>query len=466
MITLKRNLAVLFVLASGLQVLAQDQTPPKQQSMVQDNGAQPAIEDDQRAPAPALLGGDGNSLQFSSELERSNYLRGGVQLGATYDDNAASTPSGHISDFSYSVLPNIFLEQTRSRTRWSLGYIGGFVANQRLSEHNQGSHNVTGQLQYRLSPHVTMRLSDAFLATTGFLQQLQNTFNPVTGPITSPNQNVITPLAKTINNTATAELTYQFTADDMIGGGGTFYDSHFRDVPAGSGFLIDTSTRSADVFYTHRFTPRNWTSFTYKFQNMSFSTDDRTRVHSFLLSHTIYPQAHMNISFFIGPEYSEIGTQTVTLVVTPPVISLVSFASLEHSWSISGGGSFGWQGERTSVRLDGTRRVSDGGGFLGAVKLDSVNGGLRRQLAQWTVVDFNGFYGHSSSLGPQGDTIPALKSASGGVGVEQRLASNLMLRFDYGRDYQEGGTNAILGAVNHNRGSVSLSYNFTRPIGR
>jgi len=54
---------------------------------------------------------------------------------------------------------------------------------------NQGSHNLNGSLQYRLSPHMDLRLADSFLDTTGLLQQFQNGLGtPVTGPVNQPNQ--------------------------------------------------------------------------------------------------------------------------------------------------------------------------------------------------------------------------------------------------------------------------------------
>ena len=232
-----------------------------------------------------------SSLAFSSELERSNYIRGGITVGATYDDNARNVlPTAQIGDFSYSILPNIQLDQTRSRLHWVLGYIGGFTANQRLTARNQGSHNLNGSLQYRLSPHMDLRLSDSFLDTTGLLQQFQNGFGtPVTGPVNQPNPTLITPLAKNMNNTGAADWSYQFSRDDMIGAGGTFYDAHFRDLPTGSTTLLDTSTRSGDAYWNHRFTARNWTGITYKFQRLDVgSGTNLTNTHSLLLSHTIY----------------------------------------------------------------------------------------------------------------------------------------------------------------------------------
>lgn len=460
---MSRHYFAFIILTVAVWSAAQDQPNSSQVT----NGAVPVVEDDQRAPAPALLGGDTNSLAFSSELERSNYLRGGITVGATYDDNASNTAVNQIGDLSYSLLPSIELDQTRSRLHWTLAYFGGFTANQRLTTRNQGSHNLSGSLQYRLSPHVDLRLSDSFLDTTGFLQQFQNGLGtPVTGPINQPNPTLITPLAKNLANTGTANLSYQFSADDSLGVGGTFYDSHFRDQPASSATLMDTSTRSGNAFLNHRFSPRNWTTVTYQFERFeSEPAADRTVTHSFLLSHTIYLQPRMTLSFFVGPEYTQLDTVTVTMNVAPPVISFATVSNAEHHLSVSGGGGFGWQGEHTSVRLDVSRKVSDGGGLLKAVQLTSVGGGIRQQVAKSTALHISALYGHNRELGNTA-TSALLNSASAGAGVEQRLPVNFMLRLDYNRDYQKGNSVSPLGSVNHNRGSISISYNFTRPLGR
>jgi hypothetical protein len=458
--------ALLILVASSLAV-AQDQS---QSNSAQDNGTQPAMVDDQRAPAPALLTGDASSLSFSPEMERSNYLRLGIGVGATYDDNAsnASTPEGRIGDFGYTVTPSIQLDQTRSRLHWTLGYNAGLTVNQRLTQRNQGTHNLIGTLQYRLSPHVDLRLSDSFLDTTGLLQQFQNGLGtPVTGPINQPNPTIITPLAKSINNTGTVDLSYQYSAFDVVGVGGTFYDSHFRDLPSGSAPLMDTRTRSGNAYYNHRFGARNWTGLTYKFQRMTFgAAEDTNTTHSLLVTHTIYFTEHTTLSLFAGPEYSELNTHVLTLVIAPPVISFATVSSNEHFWSAATGANFGWQGKVTSVHVAVARQVSDGGGVLGAVRLTSVTGGIRRQLAKSTAADLNIRFGHNKELGSNFASVSALKSASGNVGLEQQLGQNFVLRLDYGRDYEKGGLYVPNGSINHNRGSISIAYKFTRPLGR
>ena len=122
-----RQIFALTVLAASVLSAAQNQPQAGQT----EEPAAPV--EDLRAPGPALLTGDSGSLSFSPELERSNYIRGGITVGATYDDNAANTETNRIGDLSYSILPNIQLDQTRSRLHWELGYFGGFTVNQRLS---------------------------------------------------------------------------------------------------------------------------------------------------------------------------------------------------------------------------------------------------------------------------------------------------------------------------------------------
>src|SRR5437764_7703874 len=47
---------------------------------------------------PTLLGGRRTSMAFTPELERSNYLRGGLSVGAAYDDNTFLQPSDAVGN--------------------------------------------------------------------------------------------------------------------------------------------------------------------------------------------------------------------------------------------------------------------------------------------------------------------------------------------------------------------------------
>src|SRR5277367_1647269 len=100
---------VLVCMVAGSRTLAMGQNPPAatqpDQAPVDDSsrtapaaalsgiagmqGESDATDTGSQLPQiPALLGGTGISSAFVSELERSNFLRGGLNVGAVYDSNA------------------------------------------------------------------------------------------------------------------------------------------------------------------------------------------------------------------------------------------------------------------------------------------------------------------------------------------------------------------------------------------
>src|SRR5213594_4041920 len=106
-----RRYSILVVLA-GLQIFAAAQNPPAQNPPVQSTdearstpapalsgvlGIDASVSEEDTSSdlpqIPALLGGPKMSLALRSELERSNYLRAGLNVGAAYNDNALMTPS-------------------------------------------------------------------------------------------------------------------------------------------------------------------------------------------------------------------------------------------------------------------------------------------------------------------------------------------------------------------------------------
>jgi hypothetical protein len=170
----------------------------------------------------------------------------------------------------------------------------------------------------------------------------------------------------------------------------------------------------------------------------------------------------MQLALFVGPEYSDLQGQTVDNTVTPPVVT----PTAHQGWSTAGGASFSWQGQRTSITASGVRKVSDGGGLLQAVTLITGSGAVRRQLARNTNLLFSGVYGNSTALEAGSSSFTTVKSASGSVAWEQRFARNFTANLGYARDYQEQNVITLPTMnVNHNRGWITLSYEFTHPLG-
>ena len=177
---------------------------------------------------PAPVSGEGYSMGFTSET-RSNYLRGGLTFGTAYDSDATTGTNGQpISDVSYSIWPTISLDQTRSRLHWVLNYAPGFTFYQKTSSLNQADQNLGVNLSYRLSPHVTLSVRDTFVKTSNILNQpTSDLASPVSGGVSVPNNSVIAPITDTLTNNANVSITYQFSANGMVGASGTFTNLHY-----------------------------------------------------------------------------------------------------------------------------------------------------------------------------------------------------------------------------------------------
>lgn len=430
------------------------------------------VADSQPLPLPAPVSGQGPSLAFNSELGDTNFLVGGVSLAATFDDNALNTTTNPVSDTAYSILPHIALDQSRGRAKWSLDYAGGLTVNQRLTNRNQGSHSVGFESEYRAAPHLTFRLRDRFVDTTSFFALDSNA--PVAssgGILQRPNDTVITPLARQLGNFTEAEVEYQAGAGTLVGANGSFYFNNYSDESNGSTTtpgLMNTQSQQAQAFFSHRFTTRNWSGVTYRFQRLGFEGGtDTTFAHSVLFFHTVYLKPNLTFSVFAGPEYSETSAQSVSTQVQLPLILVTSTAVDRQMWSAAGGASFAWQGEHTSLHTDFVRRISDGGGLLGAVRVNSVDAEVRHQLGRRSSVQLGAGYAMNDSIDFASAPGASIRSVSGRIGFDHQLGNNLFVDINYGRDNQrQSSTGANESLTNHNRAWISLSYNFSRPLGR
>jgi hypothetical protein len=485
---------ILVWLVAGLQLLSAAQNsapqdPPAQTSG--DAGASSTVNDSARtAPAaalsaiagmqgegaaadvtsdvpqiPPILGGKGASLAFLSELERSNYLRGGVNVGAAYDDNPLLASQGAVGDASVSIFPNISIEQTTSRTRWMLGYAGGLTVNQRFTSQNQGSHNLNFDSEYRLSPHVNLRVAENFSLITGFFDAGNGTgMVPGSG---GPNASLITPLATQRSSLTTVETNYHFALNDVMGASGSFYDLHFSnpssDVPAGTpSLLTDSETASGSAFWLHRFFHGDWGGVSYRFDRLTFNPGGgETLVHSFLAVNTLNLSNGFTVTAFAGPQYSENQGYSVTQGTSTQFTS--------NDWSVAGGVDGGWQNLRTSLSAGYSRTVSDGGGLLGAVRLQNVHGSFRRQLIPGWVAALTASYGTNQSLTtPSTGSANSINVTSAGFSLERNVGKRFGLRMGYTHDFQqEFGLPAPSPTLDasRNRVFVTLSYQWAKPLG-
>ena len=493
--SIRRCLILVWVVAA-LQVLSTGQDQPSQNSPVQSPSDDGTV---RTAPAPALsaiagiqgesgtedtnndlpripglLGGRGTPPTFLHEMERSNYLRGGVNVSATYDDNPLLLSSGVVSNTSESIFPNIGIQESSSRARWTLGYAGGLTVNQNITSENNGSHNLNFDSQFRLSPHVNLRVAENFSLTTGFFDAGNGT--NVVASSGGPNTSLITPLATQRTSITTAETNYHFALYDLIGASGSFYDLHFTNIPAGAQ-LANSQTVSGSAFWLHRIFPGDWSGLSYIFDHITSNPgSDETHVHSFLAVNTLSLSKRFTLTGFVGPQYTENqglvcrpSLQPATGALAPCYSNTGTNATQltqSNGWSVSGGGEGGWQGERNSATAGYSRSVSDGGGlFLGAVHLQTVQGNFRRRLTPGWAATLTASHGTNQAIFTTSAT--SINVTSAGILLERNVMKKVGLRLSYTHDFQEQFFPAPTPTLdaNRNRFVITLSYQWAKPLG-
>lgn len=421
----------------------------------QDNG-------DSRMQTPPPVSGQEYPTTFSGG-ERSNYLRAGMAFTAAYTDNVLGSVSNKpVSDESYAVAPFIALDQTTTRLHWLLTYAPGFTFYQHTSARNEADQNASISLQYRLSPHVTLTGRDGFLKSSNVLNQpfLAGT-EAVSGATQTPNFSVIAPVASVLSNAGNVGINYQFALNGMIGASGTFSNLHYPNQVQVPG-LYDASTQGGSAFYSFRVSKMHYIGATYQYQRLvAYPTQgqDETQTHAIMLFYTFYASSRFSLSFFGGPQYSD--------TVQPPFPPLNLHFPEARAWNPATGGSLSWQGRLTNVALSYSHMISGGGGLAGAVKLDSANASIRQQLTRRLSGAVSGLYAQNDVLGSARGSTTNGHSISGTASLQQEIGQHINVQLGYTHLHQVYAGVPVLAAMpNTNREFISISYQFSRPLGR
>ncbi len=404
---------------------------------------------------PAILGGPRTTLDFTSEMERSNCLRAGLNVGAAYDDNALLSDSNGVGNTTFSVFPDIALEQTRSRIHWKAGYAGGLTVNQRFSNRNQGSHTLSFDSQFRLSPHVNLRIAEDFSLTSGFFDSGIGT-GITGGGSGGPNASLITPLAKQRASSTVVETNYHFALKDVVGASASFFDLHFSDDQAQTS-LTNARSETASAFWLHGLFRGDWAGISYRFERITFDPNGESNVHSFMVVNTLRLSSRFTLAAYAGPEYSD------NRGLAPGSDQPLHF----NNWSVATGAEAGWQKDHTSIAAGYSRRINDGGGVLGVVRAQTIHGDLRQQLFPGWAATVGASYGNNKSLTvPFPGTPSSLNVTSVGAALERNLGKSLSCRVSYYHDFQQQPGSTQNESAHRDRVAVTLGYQWSRPLGQ
>jgi hypothetical protein len=452
-----QSISVGLVLLAAAPLWAQGDTPAQPGPAV----TSPENTND-RMLTPPPVSGQSYPTSLASE-DRSNYLRGGVAFTSAYTDNAVGAVNGHPeSDVSYSVAPTVALDETMPRLHLVATYAPGFTFYQRENSLNEADQNASLNFQYRLSPHVTFSARDGFQKSSSVFNQPDlASAAAVSGGAQEANFSVIAPIADHLSNSGNVGIAYQFAANGMVGASGTFTNLHYPN-PAEVPGLFDSASQGGSAFYSLRVSKMHYIGVTYEYQRLlSYPAPgtNETQTHALLLFYTLYATPRFSISVFGGPQYAEIGPQFSDTVPIP--------SSASRSWNPAAGGSLSWQGRLSNVALSYSHTISSGGGLIGAVRMDSASASLRQQLSRRLSASVAGGYAENEVLSATPLVSSNGHTLSGTASLQQQLRQHLNVQLGYTRLHQDYSAVAVLATTpNTNREFISISYQFSRPLGR
>jgi hypothetical protein len=436
--------AVCLLALSALWAVAQTQKDP----------AAPTL--DQVMNVPPTLAGQSQPLKVGNELGRESSLSGGISFTTMYTDNLFLTATGHRSEISYEVGPHIAWRQFTPRLSLELDGGAGFIANQHFNERNMASENANFELSYRLRPHLTLRASDGFANISGLFSGVGTaTSQTGVGVVQQANSTVITPASHILTNTSLGELTYQFSAASNVGARGVVSILRYPDgaTSVSNIPLYEEQSYSAEAFYNHRFSPRQWLGLTLRGQRFdSAKSLIVTDSGSVLLFYSLQPTSTINLTFFGGP-------QLISTRVDPSLLTTIGPFDA-HQLLPSGGATFVWQKSRTIANLSYVRQANGGSGLGSAVTNQTMQAGLREQLTDRQDVTLAFTYATNETL----VTNVKLHSYSARAEYTRRLTRSLAASLGYGWE-QQNETTALLPA-RANRVWISLSYEMSKPLGQ
>jgi hypothetical protein len=128
-----------------------------------------------------------------------------------------------------------------------------------------------------------------------------------------------------------------------------------------------------------------------------------------------------------------------------------------------------WQGRLTSLAASYSHIISDGGGLLGAVHMDSASVSIRRQIARAVSASLSGGYVQNRVVGGFSQATTASTNGhtvSGTASLQRQFGEHLNVQLGYTRLHQNYNVAAISTTPDTNREFVSVSYQFARPLGR
>ena len=273
---------------------------------------------------------------------------------------------------------------------------------------------------------------------------------------------MIAPIADQLNNSGNVGINYQFAVNGMVGASGTFSNLHYPNQAEVPG-LFDSSSQGASVFYSLRVSKMHYIGATYQYQRLvSYPTLGAERDTDSCGVPLLHALRHRRV---VRSPFSE--GRNIRIQCSHRLVPLTIQLPEARAWTPAAGGSMSWQGRLTNVAISYSHIISGGGGLIGAVKMDSATASIRQQITR-RLERFDSRHVRAERCSrfrtrraTNGHTV------SGTASLQQEFGQHINVQLGYTRLHQDYSGVAVLAATpNTNREFVSISYQFSRPLGR
>ena len=450
-------LVLLLPLVARAQEASQESQAPTQQS-----NSRPVLPDPLGGFSPTLTLGE-------TPTQTAKVLDGSIGINGLYSDNAFTANPLALGDHRYSILPALGFRSVGPQTQWILNYAGGVTVDPQLPNSTQQTHRVKADLKQEFTRRLAAEIRQDYTLTNypftqiGAGQALPTVAGPgELSPFVVPSP--VTQIASITN----ANLTYMLSQRSAAGVSGGFLLRHFRDAQSASpsvASLIDTTNTAGRAFYFRQVSPHQTVGAEYQLQDLRFEGGRARTVDQVLfLFDGISFTPNMTLSLYAGPEH----TGNNNIAVLEPGLSMPILPSLQRQWSAGGGVAYAWRGKTNGLRLSAERGVSDGGAWLGAVRLNTASLAVQKSLnARWSA-NLDLTYSDGRAIGlPANVDGGRVTTEEGMLGFSCRLLRNLTASTAYARIRQPHlGPFIHVFQPNYNQIQAGLTYQFQKAFSK
>src|SRR5579863_938844 len=114
---------------------------------------------------PTITAGELIPLTLKSEMPAENVMSGSFDVGTSYDDNVLFGSANRLGDWSYIFRPRFRIALSTSRLSFSFHVSPWLVKFQTVGARVEFTTDSGFDLNYRFTPHVAVRVRDAFIYT-------------------------------------------------------------------------------------------------------------------------------------------------------------------------------------------------------------------------------------------------------------------------------------------------------------